>query len=119
MTNIVQILDAKPPEFATKLEDTVATEKSRVKIQVKMDGQPTPDARWFKNGKEVFEGRRVWVEKQGDMTALCISEMRDDDEGDIRCTLTNKHGSISQTAKLSMRGNFFQNWLFQNINEIF
>lgn len=88
----------------TSLEDTVATEKARVKMQVKFDGQPAPEARWFKNGKEVFEGRRLWVEKQGDTTALCISEMRDDDEGEIKCTLSNKHGTVSQTAKLSMRG---------------
>lgn len=99
--------DLQAPSFVTKLEDITALEQSKVKISVKFTGKPMPEVKWFKNGKQVFASKRYYVETTGDTSFMVITDMRDEDQGEITATASNREGSVSQSAKLTMQSKFF------------
>lgn len=57
--------DTEAPRVTTGLEaEMAAKEKSKVKLTVKFAGKPAPELHWFRNGREIFNGKRVWIETQ-------------------------------------------------------
>lgn len=90
--------------FVTKLEDTVAVEKTEVKLTVRAKANPPATFKWYKNGKEIFEGKRLRIETVADTSSFIIADMREEDEGEIKVVATNNQGTVSQTCKLTMQG---------------
>lgn len=62
-----------------------------------------PDIKWYKNGKQVFASKRYYVETNGDTSSMVIMDMREEDQGEIKVTATNREGSESQTISLTMQ----------------
>uniref|UniRef100_A0A915JT26 Uncharacterized protein n=1 Tax=Romanomermis culicivorax TaxID=13658 RepID=A0A915JT26_ROMCU len=84
------------PSFEQSLiEKVTVKEKDEVKLAVKVDGRPMPEVKWYKNGKELFDGKRVRIEHYGNTSVLTITEMRGDDEGEYLVTASNKKGSVA------------------------
>lgn len=106
MTAIYQSVIAvtEGPKFTEKLEDTIVIEGAKVKLSVKYTGKPTPTVQWFRNGKEIFDGRRMWAETNGESSTLSIAEMREEDEGQYSVAITNRFGADNSRAKLLMEG---------------
>ncbi|CAJ0569389.1 unnamed protein product, partial [Mesorhabditis spiculigera] len=73
-------VEAKP-EFTTKPEDLVVAKEK---------------------GKEIFSGKRQWIETAPGTSSLSIGEMREDDEGEIMIKLKNALGEASHSFKLCM-----------------
>lgn len=103
------VVEFKAPIFVTKVEDTVATEKTEIKLTVKVVANPPAEFKWYKNGKEIFEGKRLRIETFENVSSFIIADMREEDEGEIKITATNNQGTASQTCKLTMQGNVLCN----------
>lgn len=58
-----------------------AVKNGKTKITAEFTGHPAPEIHWFKNKKEIFSGKRQWIENIAGATSLTIGEMREDDEG--------------------------------------
>ncbi|BET02589.1 Fibronectin type III domain [Nesidiocoris tenuis] len=93
---------AVAPMFSTVLKDTTAIENEKVEFTVKVEGTPTPKISWFKDGFEVFSNRRQRVTTDGEASTLMIYQAALSDEGEVKCTATNKAGHAVTKARLSL-----------------
>ncbi len=60
----------------------------------------------FKNFREVFDGYRHKMSREGDTLALTIVNINPDDSGEIECRAYNKAGTASIRARLQMQGKY-------------
>lgn len=58
-------------------------------MSVDVSGQPTPEIKWYRNGREIYDGKRQWIETTAIGSVLTIAEMREDDEGEITVCKTS------------------------------
>ncbi|KAJ1524990.1 hypothetical protein ONE63_009841 [Megalurothrips usitatus] len=97
---------ATAPHFSKELQDTVALENEKVELTVRVTGTPAPKISWFKDGLEVFSGRRSRVVTDGEGTiltsTLLIHQAALADEGEIKCAATNRAGHAVTKAKLRL-----------------
>ena len=95
-------VEEQAPKILTQLKDRKITEGKDCKLEVKYSGEPAPTVDWKKNGKEVNIGRRFEVVGKEGVTMLRILSVRKSDSGEYTVILTNKHGSETSTAHLSI-----------------
>lgn len=69
-------------------------------------GTPFPKISWFKDGFEIFSSRRTIITTDSGRSALVIHKTSMDDEGEIKCSATNRAGHMSTRAKLIIEGKF-------------
>lgn len=55
---------------------------------------PTPQINWFKDGFEVFSSRRAKIINDHGSSTLIFHQVALTDEGEIKCTATNKFGHV-------------------------
>lgn len=67
-------------------------------------GIPTPKIAWFKDGFEIFSSRRTRIVTENGKSNLLIHRTALDDEGEIKCTATNRAGHVSTKARLMLEG---------------
>lgn len=90
------------PKFIQPLQDTRATVGTIVKLECRLNATPKPNIEWTRNGRSVFESRRVRSEAEGELYSLVISDLRPEDSGEYQCTAKNKIGTAYCTAKLTV-----------------
>ncbi|KAJ8687544.1 hypothetical protein QAD02_023338 [Eretmocerus hayati] len=88
------------PKFQQELVDCVALEGEQAEFSVIYDGAPLPKVAWYKDGFEIFSSRRTTIATDGNRSSLTIYRTSMDDEGEIKCSATNRAGHISTRAKL-------------------
>ncbi|XP_055910005.1 proteoglycan 4 [Eupeodes corollae] len=88
------------PRFASELTDMSVVENERVEFRVSVLGQPQPEISWFKDGYEIFSSRRTKIVNDNDASVLIIHQVALTDEGEIKCTATNRAGHVVTKAKL-------------------
>lgn len=73
---------------------------------VSFSGTPVPKICWFKDGFEIFSSRRTNITTDSVLgkSVLVIYRTSIDDEGEIKCSATNRAGHISTRAKLIIEG---------------
>lgn len=75
---------------------------------MRVTGTPAPRISWFKDGLEVFSGRRSRVVTDGEGTiitsSLIIHQAALADEGEIKCAATNRAGHAVTKARLRLEG---------------
>jgi hypothetical protein len=71
---------------------------------VNFHGIPTPRVVWYKDGCEIFSSRRMRVVVENDVSSLVIHQTAFTDEGEYKCTATNRAGHIITKAKLRLEG---------------
>lgn len=80
----------------------------QVELTVRVTGTPAPKISWFKDGLEVFSGRRSRVVTDGEGTVitstLIIHQAALADEGEIKCAATNRAGHAVTKARLRLEG---------------
>ena len=83
--------------------------RRQVELMVRVTGTPAPKISWFKDGLEVFSGRRSRVVTNGEGTVitstLLIHQAALADEGEIKCAATNRAGHAVTKAHLRLEGN--------------
>lgn len=71
-----------------------------------MEGIPTPKVAWYKDGFEIFSSRRQRIVTDNDISTLIIHQAALMDEGEIKCTATNRAGHAITKARLRLEGKF-------------
>lgn len=67
-------------------------------------GTPIPKISWFKDKFEIFSSRRTRIVTENGKSTLLIHQTALNDEGEIKCTATNRAGHVSTRAKLLLEG---------------
>lgn len=91
---------ASAPQFQHELPDTTVIENEKVEFHVSLTGAPTPQISWFKDGFEVFSSRRTKIQNDPNSSTLIIHQTALTDEGEIKCTATNRIGHVATKAML-------------------
>ncbi|XP_034657731.1 LOW QUALITY PROTEIN: titin homolog [Drosophila subobscura] len=91
------------PRFIDELLDTDAVEDERIEFRVRILGEPQPEINWFKDGYEIFSSRRTKILNDNDASVLIIHQVALTDEGEIKCTATNRAGHVVTKARLMVQ----------------
>lgn len=76
-----------------------------LKLEVKVEGQPKPEVKWFKKGEELFPSEEYQIENFEDGTSiLFINNVYEDDTGEITFEAHNALGVAVTTTELSVEG---------------
>lgn len=89
-----------PPRFLNELQDRVVLENDQCEFTVNVVGAPSPQISWFKDGFEIFSSRRTKITTENDTSTLTIHQAALTDEGEIKCTATNRAGHIITRMRL-------------------
>lgn len=83
-----------------------------VKLEVKVEGKPTPEVKWFKQGEELHSSEEYQIENFEDGTSvLFINNVYEDDTGEITFEAHNPLGVAVTTTELSVEGIFRNNYI--------
>ncbi|KAK2587831.1 hypothetical protein KPH14_003931 [Odynerus spinipes] len=100
LTVTLQRAVASAPQFDLELQDLIALENEQAEFVVKFSGAPLPKISWFKDGFEIFSSRRTRILTENGKSVLLIHQTALNDEGEIKCTATNRAGHVSTKARL-------------------
>ncbi|XP_043843867.1 myopalladin [Dromiciops gliroides] len=115
-TNYLQGLDGKPiiaaPVFTKMLQDLSASEGQLVVFECRVKGAPSPKVEWYREGTLIEDSPdfRILQKKPRSMAepeeicTLVIAEVFSEDSGNFTCTASNKYGTVSSIAQLTVRG---------------
>lgn len=92
--------EGKAPEFTKVLENTEIPDGSPVRLEVRVQGKPTPFVEWLKGTKLLKSGPRFETQTTGNTHTFIITNCRDDDGGTYTCKARNKFGTASCDATL-------------------
>ncbi|XP_015178434.1 PREDICTED: serine/arginine repetitive matrix protein 2 isoform X2 [Polistes dominula] len=100
LTVTLQRSASSAPQFDLELNDLIALENEQAEFVVKFTGAPLPKISWFKDGFEIFSSRRTRILTENGKSVLLIHQTALNDEGEIKCTATNRAGHVSTKARL-------------------
>lgn len=92
----------EPPILVQQLEDVIALENDKTEFRVVFTGVPPPKIAWFKDDYEIFSSRRTAITTDETSSVLVFHQTLPSDEGEIKCTATNRGGHVVTKARLSL-----------------
>lgn len=92
----------EPPIFLHHLEDVTALENDKTEFRVSFTGAPAPTIAWFKDDYEIFSSRRTAITTNEASSILVFHQTLASDEGEIKCTATNRAGHAVTKARLAL-----------------
>lgn len=73
------------------------------KFHARVTGVPSPNILWHKNGHQISnEGNKYKIRRDGEMCSLTIRDVSNDDAGLYSCIATNRDGTATCEAQLSI-----------------
>ncbi|XP_055025429.2 myopalladin [Misgurnus anguillicaudatus] len=94
----------EPPQFIQKLKSREVPEGSKVQLDCIVTGLPTPEVRWFCEGKELENSPDIQIISIGDRHSLIIAEAFEEDTGRYSCFASNFYGTDSTSAEIYIEG---------------
>lgn len=94
----------EPPQFILKLKSREVPEGSKVQLDCIVRGLPTPEVRWFCEGKELENCPDIQIISIGDRHSLIIAEAFEEDTGRYSCFASNFCGTDSTSAEIYIEG---------------
>ncbi|EDV96343.1 GH15256 [Drosophila grimshawi] len=91
------------PRFVEELLDMNAVEDERIEFRVRILGEPPPEISWYKDGYEIFSSRRTKIVNENDVSVLIIHQVALTDEGEIKCSATNRAGHVVTKSRLQVQ----------------
>lgn len=88
------------PIFHQHLEDETVLENEKTEFRVVFTGTPPPTIAWFKDDYEIFSSRRTAITTNESSSVLVFHQTLASDEGEIKCTATNRVGHAVSRARL-------------------
>ncbi|XP_043918511.1 palladin isoform X2 [Protopterus annectens] len=92
------------PRFIQKLKSQEVAEGSKVLLECRVIGNPTPQVRWFCEGTELTNSPDIQICQNGDFNTLVITEAFEDDTGRYTCVAENIVGSDTTSAEVYIEG---------------
>ncbi|KFZ63387.1 Myopalladin, partial [Podiceps cristatus] len=114
-TNYLQGLDGRPiiaaPVFTKVLQDISASEGQLVVFECRVKGAPSPKVEWYREGTliedspdfRILQKSMFLVWKYKEICTLVIAEVFSEDSGSFTCTASNKYGTVSSIAHLTVK----------------
>ncbi|XP_041117144.1 myopalladin-like isoform X3 [Polyodon spathula] len=93
-----------PPRFTQKLKSREVPEGSKVQLDCIVTGIPTPEVRWFCEGKELENSPDIQILNTGELHSLIIAEAFEEDTGRYSCFASNFYGTDSTSAEIYIEG---------------
>lgn len=94
LSAISQHSGSSAPQFLNELQNATVLENDQCEFQVSVIGSPTPQINWFKDGFEIFSSRRTKIINDLGTSTLIFHQIALTDEGEIKCTATNRYGHV-------------------------
>ncbi|KAL8565325.1 hypothetical protein ACOMHN_029021 [Nucella lapillus] len=104
-SNSVKIKDpnaAVTPEFTTGLRKMAAVEGKTARFECEVSGQPPPDIQWFKGSRELSDGNKYEILKEGDKYILIVHDVYGEDADEYSIRASNKGGYRVSRAELEI-----------------
>ncbi|NXE64414.1 MYPN protein, partial [Calcarius ornatus] len=115
-TNYLQGLDGRPiiaaPVFTKMLQDISASEGQLVVFECRVKGAPSPKVEWYREGTLIEDSpdfrilqkmlTLLWCFAE-EICTLVIAEVFSEDSGSFTCTASNKYGTVSSIAHLTVK----------------
>jgi hypothetical protein len=96
-----ELIVSSKPEFMQGLEDRESLEGESITMDVVISGNPAPDVKWLRDGKEIAEGGNITIEKESDLVyILTIEKVTSDTIGHYECIISNRVGSAKSSGQL-------------------
>ncbi|XP_045509596.1 uncharacterized protein LOC123705064 [Colias croceus] len=92
----------EPPLFLQHLDDVIALENDKTEFRVSFSGIPIPTIAWFKDDYEIFSSRRTAISTTESTSVLIFHQTLPSDEGEIKCTATNRLGHAITKSHLTL-----------------
>ncbi|XP_067145351.1 LOW QUALITY PROTEIN: obscurin-like [Centruroides vittatus] len=90
-----------PPSFRKKLKDMAVMTNEPVRFEVEVEGKPTPEVKWYKDGQQLSESDRIkMLQEKEEIFAMMIDKVKPEDSGNYSCVLTNESGSQAGYSNL-------------------
>lgn len=89
------------PQFLSELQNMTILENDPCELHVNVLGSPPPQISWFKDGFEIFSSRRTKIISEHGSSTLIFHQVALTDEGEIKCTATNRYGYV--VARFQLR----------------
>ena len=108
-----------PPEFISSPQNVTVIEEQNANLTLDctVNGNPTPDVKWTKDGIDLLENQRINVsEFIGNTSSLTITNIKRGDEGQYRCMANNRvKTTISAPGKLTVNCEYYFSDCIANI----
>ncbi|XP_071120619.1 twitchin-like isoform X18 [Mytilus edulis] len=92
------------PEFIKKLHPTeMGPLGGEMIFSVQIHGKPMPDVTWYKNGVPMGSTSRTRLTQNDDIFTLRFTELYANDEGEIKCDISNPLGRDSCTCNFKIQ----------------
>ncbi|KAJ8980936.1 hypothetical protein NQ317_000946 [Molorchus minor] len=97
----------EPPRFVTPVTGRIIDQNVDVLLEGILDGQPSPNISWTKNGEELKATERVKIKWEQNRASVEIKNANIEDAGRYSCTAVNEGGTAVSTADLVVRKTIF------------
>ncbi|XP_044276378.1 myopalladin isoform X2 [Varanus komodoensis] len=94
----------QPPHFTQKLKSREVPEGTKVQLDCIVVGFPTPEIRWYCEGKELENSPDIHIIQSGEQHSLIILEAFEEDTGRYSCFASNIYGTDSTSAEIYVEG---------------
>jgi len=95
----------KKPKIVTPLKDVKVTAQSTVTLTCDIEpGEPKANIKWYKESREIYEGKKHSMSYTGDKAKLEISQADLSDSAIYRVEADNRHGRVMSEAKIFVQG---------------
>ncbi|XP_039180605.1 myopalladin isoform X2 [Crotalus tigris] len=94
----------QPPHFTQKLKSREVSEGTKVQLDCIVVGIPTPEIRWYCEGKELENSPYIQINQSGELHSLIIVEAFEEDTGRYSCFASNIYGTDSTSAEIYVEG---------------
>uniref|UniRef100_A0A4W4ED82 Ig-like domain-containing protein n=1 Tax=Electrophorus electricus TaxID=8005 RepID=A0A4W4ED82_ELEEL len=96
--------ETAPPNFIQRLQSMTVRQGSRVRLDVRVTGIPTPVVKFYREGAEIQSSADFQIVQDGDLYSLLIAEAFPEDSGTYSVNATNSSGRATSTAELLVQG---------------
>ncbi|KAF2979148.1 hypothetical protein EK904_007140 [Melospiza melodia maxima] len=105
------LVQTVPPPVSQMLQDISASEGQLVVFECRVKGAPSPKVEWYREGTLIEDSPdfRILQKKPRSMAepeeicTLVIAEVFSEDSGSFTCTASNKYGTVSSIARLTVK----------------
>ena len=94
---------ATPPEFIVPLKKVMAVENKSAQFTCTVTGVPKPNISWYKGAREIYDGGKYTMLKDGDTYTLTIADVYGEDADEFACRAVNKGGARTSRAELVIK----------------
>ncbi|XP_029355302.1 obscurin isoform X2 [Echeneis naucrates] len=99
---LAKVVVQAPPRFVSRLESACLIEGEDIQFSCSTLSTPLPRIRWFKDGRELTDQQKYWIQNDARSGILCLTVIgaTEADIGQYECELWNEFGCVKCKAGL-------------------